>query len=129
MRRKLRVLIVILTLIITSMNVLFISNKDICVKADFGGQNEITLDLGLVYNVTQNLSNVIYDAYSEGEPHKGRAYGSKGENYAADYLYDKMSDMRLIHVLPHFKNQWFGLREILCDNLPDDTHINTKITM
>ena len=59
------------------------------VKSNPGGDsNGLSLDINFIINITQNLSSVIFDAYEEGELQKGRAFGTKGEHYAADYLYD-----------------------------------------
>ena len=53
-----------------------------------GTASDIGLDLEFVHEISENLSNVIYDAYDDGELQKGRAFGSKGEHYAAEYLFE-----------------------------------------
>ena len=51
------------------------------------------LDIQLIFNITANLSNIIFDKYDEenGEIAKGRAFGTKGEHRAAEILYENMT--------------------------------------
>jgi len=87
-KRKIHVLIVISMMLMTIF-VAFPIKKPVKANPSSGEDLiDIDLDLQFIYNVTQNLSTVIYDAYSDGELEKGRAFGTKGEHYAADYLYD-----------------------------------------
>jgi len=55
------------------------------------------LDLQYIYNITENLSNIIFTEYNEsaGEIAKGRAYGTKGEHRAAEILYENMTNLGL----------------------------------
>ena len=53
------------------------------------------LDIGYIYSITENLSNIIFTEYTSGEIAKGRAYGSKGEHKAAQILYENMSALGL----------------------------------
>lgn len=92
-RSKLSVILIIIMLMMT---VYTFYPKDILVEASsFAGDDiiDIDLDLQFIYNVTQNLSNVVFDAYDDGELQKSRAFGTKGEHYAAEYLYNVMNVM------------------------------------
>ncbi|MCK4364803.1 MAG: M28 family peptidase [Thermoplasmatales archaeon] len=59
--------------------------------------NSSVLDLQYIYNLTENLSNIIFTEYNEsaGEIAKGRAFGSKGEHKAADILFENMTKLGL----------------------------------
>lgn len=59
--------------------------------------NESLLDLQYIYNITENLSKIIFTEYNEsaGELAKGRAFGSKGEHKAADIIYENMTILGL----------------------------------
>jgi hypothetical protein len=98
MRGKIRALFVMLVMCSTSMTALFVIRDDINVRANSEDSGDTKLSFGLIFNVTQNLSNVIYDAYSDGELHKGRAFGSKGELYTANFIYGVMNSLGLSNV-------------------------------
>jgi hypothetical protein len=55
------------------------------------------LDLGFIYNITERLSNIIFTEYNESndEIAKGRAYGTKGEQKAAEIIYENMTALGL----------------------------------
>ncbi len=55
------------------------------------------LDLQYVYNITENLSDIVFTEYNEsnGEIARGRAYGTKGEHKAAEILSENMSKLDL----------------------------------
>jgi len=75
-------------LIIISAMTTILYIKNTTVKASGGGNHEgIPLDYDFMWNVTQNLSNVIYKAYSGNVIRKGRLFGTAGEDYTANYLY------------------------------------------
>ena len=59
--------------------------------------NEGELDSQFVYNITANLSNIIFNVYDEehGEIAKGRAFGTKGEHKAAEIIYENMTKIGL----------------------------------
>ncbi len=59
--------------------------------------NDSVLDLQYIYNLTENLSNIIFTEYDEstGEIAKGRAFGTKGEHKAAEILYENMTKLGL----------------------------------
>lgn len=56
--------------------------------------DQVSLDYGLIRNITENLSNIIFTEYNEtnGEIAKGRAFGSKGEQRAAEILYENFTN-------------------------------------
>jgi len=58
-----------------------------------GGDNGFILSSEMIHRVTENLSNMVYTAYDDGELRKGRAFGSKGEHYAADYLVSPLTNI------------------------------------
>jgi len=75
----------IIILCITSL--IFVQNDTTIVNAsEQDGDIDFILSSNLIHRVTENLSNVVYTAYADSELRKGRAFGSKGEHYAADYL-------------------------------------------
>jgi len=57
--------------------------------------NESVLDLQYIYNVTENLSKIIFTEYNEssGEIAKGRDFGTKGEHKAADILFENLTSL------------------------------------
>jgi len=59
--------------------------------------NESLLDLQFIYNITENLSKIIFTEYNEsaGEIAKGREFGTKGEHKAAEILYENMTKLGL----------------------------------
>jgi len=80
----------------------YISNKD-------------GLDIHYIFNITENLSNIIFTQYNEsaGEIAKGRAFGTKGERHAAKILEENMTKIGL-----------YTYKEQLCNSekYPDLTH-------
>ena len=68
--------------------------------------NECMLDMQFIYNLTENLSNIIFTEYNEsaGEIAKGRAFGSKGEHRAAEILYENMTKLGLKTTKEQIKN-------------------------
>ena len=65
---------------------------DFKVGANPGGEGGIELDTQFIFNITQNLSNIIFQAYNTSELQKGREFGSKGE-HAADYLISLLTNI------------------------------------
>jgi hypothetical protein len=55
------------------------------------------IDVKYIYNITENLSNIIFTEYDEenGEIAKGRAFGSKGEHKAAEILFENFTILGL----------------------------------
>lgn len=116
MERKLSAIFVTLLMCLTAI-VIVPHNND--VKADTGSGGNSELDAQFIHRITENLSNVIYNAYSDGELQKGRAFGSKGEHYAADYIYNEMNQIGLSN-----------LQKDRIGNIPDDvTAIDDCITL
>lgn len=64
------------------------------------------LDIQYIYNITENLSNIIFTEYDEenGEIAKGRAFGTKGEHKAAQILYENMIELGLNTTMEQIKN-------------------------
>ena len=86
--------------LITLLNFSSISIIDIDIFANATSGGDIYLDTQYIYNITENLSNVIYKAYNNSEIPKGRYFGSKGEQYAAeDIIGPNMSILNLIDPL------------------------------
>jgi len=83
--RKLSVLIIIVLLYISSVAII---NNDLIVKASSGSGEEGDIGLNFTYvkYITGRLSDVIKDVYNETELAKGRYFGSKGEQYAAEKI-------------------------------------------
>lgn len=68
--------------------------------------NKSVLDLQYIYNITENLSYIIFTEYNEssGEIAKGRAFGTKGEHKAAEILYDNMTKLGLYTTMEQIQN-------------------------
>lgn len=84
--------------------------------------NDSLLDLQYIYNITENLSYIIFTAYNEsaGELAKGRAFGSKGELKAADLIFENMTE----HGLWTWKEPIENTKEY--PNLASKTQINER---
>jgi hypothetical protein len=92
-KRKINVIIVAMLLCMSSV---VIFNKDFEVEATPGGgggeDDSIGLDYAYIWNITEELANVIYE-YPPGMIPKGRAYGSWGGNYTVnEILIDEMDN-------------------------------------
>jgi len=59
--------------------------------------NNDWLDAQYIYNISENLSNIIFTEYNEsaGEIPKGRAFGTKGEHKAAEIIQENMTKIGL----------------------------------
>jgi len=92
MRNKIIVIFIVMLLSISGMQLVF---DDVNVIADTGGEEGEYLDYQLVYDVTEDLSKIVNDVYDveNGELAKGRAFGSKGEHWAANYLNNTFNDI------------------------------------
>lgn len=55
------------------------------------------LDIDFIYNITKSLSDIIFTEYDEtsGEIAKGRAFGTKGEQKAAEIIFENMTGLGL----------------------------------
>jgi len=84
-----------------------------------GGDNgSIGLNYTYIWEITQKLCNVIYDAYEPGDIPRGRFFGSKGGNYTVyQILKPEMNAMDLENVT-----------ELQISDLPDtDKNYTTMI--
>ena len=65
-----------------------------------------SLDVNYIYNITRDLSNIIFTEYNEesGEIAKGRAYGTKGEQKAAEIIFKNMSNLGLYTYMERITN-------------------------
>jgi hypothetical protein len=85
---------IILMLLFSSIPL--IDQEEVVQASDPVPMGGMQLDRRYVYNITRNLSDVIYKAYDPIEEYaKGRAFGSRGELYAKDRIYDNMSKLGL----------------------------------
>jgi len=75
--------------------------------------NESLLDLQFIYNITENLSRIIFTEYNEsaGEIAKGRDFGTKGEHKAAEILLENMTNLGLYAWKEPIKNTPVTLSE------------------
>ncbi len=79
----------ILICMLMCLSSVLIIPDDLNVKATTGGGTNgknVGLDYDYIYNTTEDLSYVIFDAYDPGEIKKGRCFGTKGEHYAAEQI-------------------------------------------
>ena len=110
-------------LVFTTIALLFFGNITPNILADVEKLNQQKtydysfeqLDLQYIHNITENLSNIIFTEYNEsnGEIAKGRAYGTKGEQNAAEIIYENMTALGLYT----YKEQITDTKEY-----PDLTH-------
>jgi hypothetical protein len=94
LKEKIFVFIVMLLMI---LSVLIIpSNLEVeATGGSGGGENEnFGLDYNYIWNITDNLSKIIY-IYPDGMIPRGRAFGSWGGNYAKDYIKNRLVDLDL----------------------------------
>jgi len=88
MQRRLKLKAVFITILLCTSLIIIQNKISNVVASESDSENDFILSTDMICRVTENLSNVIYTAYDDSELRKGRAFGSKGEHYAADYLYD-----------------------------------------
>ena len=64
------------------------------------------LDLQYIYNITENLSYIVFTEYNEsaGELAKGRYFGTKGEHKAAEILFENMTKLGLYTIKEQIQN-------------------------
>jgi len=74
--------------------------------------NKSFLDLQFIYNITENLSKIIFTEYNEsaGEIAKGRDFGTKGERKAAEIIFENMTKIGLITKKDRINNSKETLR-------------------
>jgi len=95
-----------------------VNSKNIGLKYETKNYNSNNdwLDAQYIYNISENLSNIIYTEYNEsaGELAKGRFFGSKGEHKAAQILYENMTKLGLYTKMEKINNT---------EKCPELTHI------
>ena len=98
MRKKICTLLV--TLLMISSATLIIMPKNQNVKADQAEGEDHILDVDFIYEIAYDLSDVINNPiYGDGDLKKGRAFGTKGEFYAANNIIKyEMNKMGLYNV-------------------------------
>ena len=93
MKKKIFVLVATLLMVLSTI---VIAPSDYKVEAaggrgyGNGGDNTIGLDKDYMYNITLDLANVVHEAYTGNEIRKGRYFGSKGDQWTANYLYNEI---------------------------------------
>ena len=108
---KEKVKAILITIILCTTSIIIIHNNTTNVTAsEKGGEGSFLLSSDTIHRVTENLSNVIYTAYDDGDFRKGRSFGSKGERYAAEYLYDVMNSLDLSNVHKNWINLLFCIK-------------------
>ena len=98
MRVKKSNIFICIMLVLTILIMIEPSNIKVKANPDNGG--DISLDYQYIYNITNELSEVIFnpDVYGQDELEKGRAFGSTGEHYSAtDILKPEMINLGLIN--------------------------------
>ncbi|MCX6666031.1 MAG: PKD domain-containing protein [Euryarchaeota archaeon] len=123
-QKKLKAVITAVLLCATSIIIIH-NNSDVAASETGGGSFLLSSDM--IHRVTENLSNMIYTAYNDGEFRKGRSFGSKGEHYSADYIENEMSQIGLSNV---HKEQITNVpnSDIMISNLrAGDGNLTTKL--
>ena len=77
-KTSLIILIFIMCLLIIGIFLLWPHEEELIEETEF--------DYNFMWNVTENLSNVVYAAYENNDIPKGRAFGTKGDNFTAQYI-------------------------------------------
>jgi len=85
-----------------------VKDTDTCFGEQTNGSipNNGVLDIQYIYNITKNLSDIIFTEYDEehGEIAKGRFFGTKGEHKAAKILYENMTKLGLYTTMEQITN-------------------------
>jgi len=84
-------------LLLTTVLVIVPDDLNVKAEAGSGGDNgEIAFNFTFIQNLSEKLSNVIFEAYEGNDLRKGRFFGSDGEHFAAlNILKPKMIEMGL----------------------------------
>ena len=79
--------------------------------------NDNLVDINYIKEITKYLSYIIFTEYNEsaGEIAKGRAFGSKGERAAAEYLAGKMEELGLYDPTNNSKKPYHEQIKIITD--------------
>lgn len=118
-KKKISIVIIfifILTTIIPNIEANYDKNSIYPSSKKFDFINDkVALDIQFIYNITSNLSNIIFEVYDEenGEIAKGRAFGTKGEHIASDIIFENMTKLGLYTYKEQIKNT---------DKYPNLTH-------
>ncbi|HEC77339.1 MAG TPA: M20/M25/M40 family metallo-hydrolase [Thermoplasmatales archaeon] len=84
----LKILVVVTILVVVSILLYYY------LKEDHNGNGEVVgLDYQYMLNATDYLGNIVHDAYKGNDIRKGRAFGTKGGNAAANYIEEKLLEM------------------------------------
>jgi hypothetical protein len=125
MRKKISTIFLVLVLILAGIMITPSQND---VKANPGdGGDETEIDYRVIYNTTTYLSNSIYNAYTTNDFRQGRYFGSKGEQYAADYIYDQMYDISLSNVHKERITNVSGSDELIQVLRDSDGNLTSKL--
>ena len=135
MKQKLFVIFVTLMMCLTTIQI--INHNDFEVKAipggDGGGENVTGLDFDFMWNVVEDLSYVVHNPsiYPDGVIHKGRAFGSEGDLWTKNYIYNKMnnnfnlSNVEELNIEPIDKPKyWLWYYNYIVDPVDFDLTIN-----
>ncbi len=94
-RFKIKIFLIVFCLLFSSIVVSGFRYETLIIKKSVYEYSFNHLDFQYIYNITENLSNIIFTEYDEGEIAKGRAYGTKGEHKAAEIIFENMTDLGL----------------------------------
>jgi hypothetical protein len=94
MRNKSLTIVITLVMVLSTFVVI---PSDLKIKNVAGDATPplLSLDTDYILEITEYLSETIFDAYGGDDFQKGRAFGTAGEHYARDYLFDEMDDLDL----------------------------------
>ena len=94
MKDKIVGILTCVMLVLTAVIMIVPDNLKVEATSGGGGEDDgsIGLDYQLIYDITKNLSWVVYDAPLDYGMQKGRAFGTTGEWYAADLIEGWMED-------------------------------------
>ncbi|MFH1101186.1 MAG: M28 family peptidase [Methanobacteriota archaeon] len=98
------------------------------VKAEVENQGNVHLDTQYIWNITSDLSNIIFQAYNTTELQKGREFGSKGEQQAANLIYDAMWDLDLNPIKERIQSYPTSQIDDKLEVLLKDVKINGNVT-
>jgi len=105
MKEKLLTIILALAMITSTFIIIPSEIKIENVKGD-ATPPPFELDTQYIFNIAYNLSDIIHrdDVYGPDDFKKGRAFGTNGEHYAAEYLVREMSNLSLNPIKDRIQN-------------------------